>query len=194
MSQQNSLEIVPPVTFNAGETKEYAFTGSYFELIDCPNPVHVDLTDRNGSIRTRMKGAEASFYSKSVEFARITITSPTAQTIKFAYGSGEAGTRRSSGSVNVANVNGPFTQAAPAVTNASSQLLPANTSRRYLLIQNKDNAGLIYVTLNGAAATVANGLRLGPGESLELAGFCATGVISAIGSIANNPNVIVVEG
>lgn len=101
MSDQNSLEIVPPVAFTAGETKEWAFTGSYFELIDCPSPVDVDLTDRNGSVRTRMRGAEASFYSKSVEFGRIVITSATAQTIKFAYGSGEAGTRRSTGSVVV---------------------------------------------------------------------------------------------
>ena len=79
------------------------------------------------------------------------------------------------------------------VTNASAQLLAANTARQYLLIQNKDSAGTIYVTF-GAAATVANGVYIAPGGAYELTGAISTQPIFAIGSIANNPNIVTVEG
>ncbi len=97
-NETNSLDLVP-VTFAAGESRLFQMSGNYFELIDCPTPVDVVLSDLNGAQRCRMKQAEASFYSKDVDFSTIQITSAGAQTIRFAYGTGEAGTRRSTGSV-----------------------------------------------------------------------------------------------
>lgn len=193
MTQQNFIEIVP-VVFAAGESRLFHVSGSYFELIDATNPVDVVLSDVNGSQRGRMLAAEASFNLKNTEFNTIQITSATAQNVRFAFGSGEAGTRRAAGSVNVANVNGPFTQAGATVTTASAQLLAARTSRRYLLIQNKDATGDIYVNVTGVAAAAATGILVPAGGSLELAGFCPTAAIFAIGTIASNANITVVEG
>jgi hypothetical protein len=107
------------------------------------------------------------------------------------------GTQPVSGTVNVGNlpsVSSLFTQAGATVTNTSGQLLAARATRRYLMIQNRNTSGFIYVNLTGATATVANGIELGPGESYELSTFCPTAAITAIGSIASNPNVLVVEG
>ena len=100
MNVENSIEIVS-VTFGAGDSRLFAFTGEYFEVIDAPTPIDVVLSDFNGSQRARMGQASASFYSKGVKFGVIQITSSSAQTIRFAYGSGETGTRRSTGSVTV---------------------------------------------------------------------------------------------
>lgn len=96
--------------------------------------------------------------------------------------------------VNVVDVPAAFTQAQKTVTNASTQMLAANAARAYLLIQNNDAAGIVYVTLNGTAATVLNGIKLAPGASLEIQGHCPSGAINAIGSIATQSNVIAVEG
>lgn len=96
----NSIELIS-VTFGAGDSKLFSMSGNYFEIIDAPNPVDVILSAYTGEQRARMKDAAASFYSKGVEFGVIQITSATAQTIRFAYGSGETGTRRNTGSVTI---------------------------------------------------------------------------------------------
>lgn len=86
-----------------------------------------------------------------------------------------------------------FTNTNPAVTNASSVILAANAGRKFLMIQNKDAAGNIYIVF-GAAATVALGIKIAPGQTLTLDAKVPAGGINAIGDIANNPNVVVVEG
>lgn len=100
MSQQNNIEILSEL-FAAGEIKTFALSGEYFEVIDCTKPIDVVLSAISGAQLARMKQAQASSYSKSVSFGVIQIASGTAQTVRFAYGSGETGTRRSSGSVSI---------------------------------------------------------------------------------------------
>jgi hypothetical protein len=97
-------------------------------------------------------------------------------------------------SFTIAGQQGAFTQAAATVTNSSAQLVAANTARRYLLIQNKDASGDIFLNLAGVAATTANGIKVPAGGSLELAGYCPTAAVFAIGSIASNANIVVAEG
>lgn len=99
MSQQ-FLEIISQA-FAAGETKIFQVSGQYFELLDAPYPVNVRLTDRTGAVRGLMSAAEASFFMRSTDFETIELVSPNAQTIRFMYGSAEAGTRRSTGLVQV---------------------------------------------------------------------------------------------
>jgi hypothetical protein len=87
-----------------------------------------------------------------------------------------------------------FVNAQKTVTNASAQLLAGNTNRAYLLIQNNDAAGIVYIGFGAAAVTAANGIKLAPGASYELNSNITTSEIKAIGSIASNANVITVEG
>lgn len=130
------------------------------------------------------------------EFDRVVITAVQAQTVQFAIRLGNIVNYDAPpvGNVQVINTAGAFTQAAATVTTTAANLLAANPSRRYLLVQNKDAAGIVYVNLSGAAATVANGIAIEPGGSLEIQGYAPTGAVSAIGSIASNPNVVVVGG
>jgi hypothetical protein len=100
MRNQNSIEIISAV-FAAGQSRIFALSGEYFEVIDAPNPIDVVLSDFNGAQKARMVQAGAAFYSKGVAYGVIQITSATAQTVRFAYGSGETGTRRATGSVTV---------------------------------------------------------------------------------------------
>lgn len=89
---------------------------------------------------------------------------------------------------------GAYTQAAVAVTNASGLLLAANSARRTLLISNNSATGDIYLNLAGAAATVAAGHRIKAGDAMLLDRYPPAGAIYAIGSIANNPDIVVSEG
>lgn len=86
---------------------------------------------------------------------------------------------------------------AKTVTSGGGQLLPANPLRGSLEIQNNDSAGVIVVHVYGGTAILnpPNGIRIAPGGSWYWPPEnCPQGVINAIGSIASNPNVTVVEG
>jgi hypothetical protein len=87
-----------------------------------------------------------------------------------------------------------FAQSLKTVANTTGQLIAANSARSYLLIMNKDTSGTIYLMFGLSAATVANGLPLGPGQSYELNSNISSDAVQAIGSIASNTNVLVIEG
>ena len=113
MDRQNFIELIS-VPFQAGESRLFAITGQYFELIDATTPVDVVLSDAFGAQRGVMRQAEASFNLKNTEFSTVQLTSAAAQTVRFAYGTGEAGTRRAAGAVSIVGtvpVSGPLTDA-----------------------------------------------------------------------------------
>lgn len=101
---------------------------------------------------------------------------------------------RTYGVMTISNQQGAFTHTQVTVQNFNGGLKAPNANRRYLLIQNKDASGDIYVTTDGTAASTANGVKIAPGGSWELQGYVPTGWINGIGSIASNANVVVVEG
>lgn len=86
-----------------------------------------------------------------------------------------------------------FVNTAKTVTNASALLLAVNAARQYLLIQNKDNAGNIFINF-GSAATVNNGIRIVAGGNFESNGIVSTQQIFAIGDIASNAYIVTLEG
>ena len=98
------------------------------------------------------------------------------------------------GSVSISNTAGAFAHTQETVTNASGSMLAAKSNRRYLLIQNNDTLGNIFVRTDGTPATLVTGIKIGPGESLELTVYVPVGEITAIGDIASNANVLAVEG
>lgn len=99
-NQQPFLEILT-AAFGTGEIKPYAISGGYFEILDCAYPVTVNLIGLHGELKGIMRNAEASFYLKGGDYHTITIESPQAQLVRFAFGTSEAGTRRTAGVVQV---------------------------------------------------------------------------------------------
>jgi len=98
------------------------------------------------------------------------------------------------GNVTVTNTSGAVVDTDVTVTSASAQLVAAKAGRRYLLIQNKDAAGVVYISF-GKAAIVGKGIKIPAGGSYSAdANYCPNDQIFAIGSIASNANVVVVEG
>lgn len=191
------------LTITAGQTLEYFEPGDFFRLMDGPNPVSLIFYRNGAEINRAEKVGEG--YAESFGaggFDRYRITSETTQSIQFVSRLGNAVQydKAPTGDTNVVNTvtvkteNTAFTQSGKTVTNASTSLLAGKADRRYLLVQNNDSSGIVYITLDGTAATTGKGLRLLPGDAFEVQWPAPTGQIFAIGSVASNANVIAVEG
>lgn len=79
------------------------------------------------------------------------------------------------------------------VTQSAKIILPADPNRKFLLIQNADPAGNIWVAF-GIDASVNIGIKIpSGGGGLLLDNNVPTCAISAIGDVAANPFVTIVE-
>lgn len=178
-------------TIQAGGTLQFHEEADFFRVLEAGAPLDIYFY-RNGAEVGRAENVGAGYSEKFAQsFDKIVLHSEVSNAISTVTRLGNTVTydQPPNGAVN-----GSFEQTQETVTTASATLLAANTARRYLLIQNKDAAGDIYIRLDGVAATVDNGLKIEAGGALELDNFVATGEITAIGSIASNANVIAIEG
>ena len=186
-------------TLAAGATLEVVMTGDFFRLIAATAGVDVRYY-RNGSEVASAEGMEAGYAERVAGgFTGIRLTNPGAgaNAVKIVMRQGgDVSYDRSAGTVTV-DVLAPSrfvgANAQKTVANVAAELVAANTARSYLLIQNNDSAGIVYVNFGGVA-TAANGVKIAPGGSYELNCNVPTAAVSAIGSIASNVNVVVVEG
>jgi len=187
-------------TFGAAGAAKFSGVGNFFRLLATSVGAVTIRFFKNGAQIGEDVDSIYAGYAEAFEeeFDAIEIETAVAQTVKLVTRSGsKVDYNISSGAVNVTNmpaVNGAFAHTAQTVTSASAQMLAANGFRRYLLIQNNDASGDIFVRLDGTAATATTGIKLGPGASYECQGFVPTGAVTAIGSIASNANVLTVEG
>lgn len=185
-------------TFTAGQTVRQDGAGTFFRLLRTTGEVDI-VFYRRGAEVARAEGMEAGYSENIPEgFDALLIASASGQEVKWATRQGgEIRYDRIIGNVvvdNQASANGDFSNTAKTITTTEGQVLAANASRRYLLIQNKDNTGNIYIKFGAGAATVANGLKLEPGEAYEASQYVPANEVRAIGDIASNANVLVVEG
>ena len=183
---------------SAGARLEFYEPGDFFRLLDATFPVTITYYKKGQEIALA-EGVGEGYAEKfdRQEFDRYTITSVNAQTIQFAARLGNQINYDAppTGDVNILNKRGAMTQTVKTVTTTSAQMIAANPARSYLLIQNNSTTGDIYINVAGAAATVAGGVRIAAnGGSYELQDFNPTGAIFAIGTIASNANIIVLEG
>lgn len=190
--------MIETITINAGQRLEFYDRGDFFRLMEGVDPVQVTFYYNGQEVAEgdNVREGYAEKFDKG-EFDRISITSATTQVIQFVvrYGNVVSYDKTPEGDVNILNVNGAFSQAQKTVTNASAALFAAKATRRYLLIQNNDATGDVYITLDGTAATTAKGIKLAAGGgSYECQGYAPTDAINAIGSIASNANIVAVEG
>lgn len=88
-----------------------------------------------------------------------------------------------------------FSHATVTGSAVSQTLKAANAGRKFLLIQNRDAAINLFVGLDGAAATVAAGVKVAPGASLLLDVCVPSGAIAGICDGAmSGANILIVEG
>lgn len=184
-------------TMTAGQRLEFYERADFFRLMAATGTVVIDYY-RNGALVAEAENVGAGYAERFMNdgFDRVAITSATAQTIQIAMRLGNEVFYDTPpvGNVAVTNVSGAFTNTQATVTNASTTIDAASPARRYLLIQNNDATGDIYVRLDGGVATTLTGVKIPAGGSYELTGYVPTGAITAIGSIASNANVVIVEG
>lgn len=178
-------------SLNAGETKRFSVVGNTLRYKSGTGAVEAQA---NGGTVTLLPGQQITDTSR--RYSEFSVKNTGASAISGVMIAGDIDFKDDQfvGVVSVANVNGAFVNAEKTVTNASAQMLAANAARRMLIVQNKDAAGNIYVTLDGAAATLTNGIKIAPGSSLILDVYAPVGAVMAIGSIASNANIVVVEG
>lgn len=183
-------------TIQAGGLLEFHERGDFFRVMDADAALTVTFY-RNGAEVARGEDVGEGYAEKfegGNYFDRITVYSPTQQTVQLVARLGNVVAYDKAPTGQITLGQGLFSQSQQTVTNASGQLLAANGNRRYLLIQNKDASGAIFVNLAGAAATTDNGIKIEAGGSYECAGYVPSGAITAIGSLASNANVVTVEG
>lgn len=181
------------LNLTAGQSLDFNSVGNYFHLLESTAGVDISFL-LHGQEASRAQNMEFGFFAKPAGgFTGLRFESATTQTIKIALGFGDGGYNRTTGSVQIVGQANDFSQSQKTVTNASGLLLAANPSRKLLFIQNNDAAGIIYVALDGSPATTASGIKILQGGSLILDSHLPSGAVYAIGDIAGNVNVVVVE-
>jgi hypothetical protein len=185
------------LNLSAGVAVEFYEVADFFRILAAPA---VDITVifyRNGAEEGRAENVGAGYaenFSEAIDKVRIQSTGGGAVAFVSRIGGSVRYDTPPNGAVTVTNVNGAFSNTEKTVTNASAQLSADNAARRYLLIQNKDTAGAIYINFGALAATLANGVKVPAGGSYELQGYCSMDAIQAIGDIGSNANILIVEG
>lgn len=183
------------LTIKAGEKIEFGLRGSMVRIVRASVPLY--FASRNDDANFYLVEGEEARLEGGAIFTALDIwhDSGAEQSVVLAVGENAyMGSARVSGSVSISSpVNSAGSNTQKTVTSASGSLVAANPVRKFLAIQNKDTSGKVYINF-GAAATVANGLLIPAGGYFELNANMLTAEIFAIGDIANNANVVVVEG
>lgn len=186
------------LTLAAGVAVEFVDQADFFRVLDAATPDLTLIFYRNGKEVGRALNVGSGYAEqfRGGSFDKLRISSTAGGVVNFVtrLGNDIRYDKPPTGNVAVTNVNGAFTNAQVTVTNASTTIDAASPLRRYLLIQNNDATGDIYVRLDGVAATLLTGVKIPAGGSYEITGYVPNGAITAIGSIASNANVVIVEG
>lgn len=179
-------------TIAGGLVSTRLFSGAYFNILSATGPIDV-RTDK-----VNLKGLTAGQGFEKQPFQRLEITDASGASNVIRYVIADEGFIAGlTGNMTISSIvpvqSGSFANTDNTVTNASGILVAANTARKYLMVQNNSATGTIYLVF-GATATAALGIAISPGGNYEMNGAQSTQAIHAIGDIASNPDVLVVEG
>lgn len=125
----------------ANESREVAKSGEYFEVRNALflMPL-IELLDRSGGVVARLENMEQSDFVKPGRYETVRVTNgPTAQVVRMFCGSGDAGSRRTSGLVRI---------------DGESAVLTVDQPKRAVLL------GAAYEGLAGAIGVAATNTRL----------------------------------
>jgi hypothetical protein len=179
------------VYLTPGQSKILMVTGKFYRVQTATGAISVTRDD-GSTIGPLLPGQGET----GENFTRIIVTNTSGynNTVTLMIGDSNFIDNRLIGSVTVLNTGGSYIQASAVVTSISSKIIDSNADRRYLLIQNNDANGDIYLMLNGQEASLLGGLKVAAGASFELNNFVTNQAIFAIGSIALNGNITILEG
>lgn len=168
------IEIIK-ANFFAGEVKTFLMQGEYVEILECAYPIDVAMMDRSGAQLSTMRNAEASYFSRPGKYEVIQVTSASAQTVRLFVGSGDAGTRRTSGDVSV--VDGEKNRALAGGLYAAASFCEVPAVAKYSSVQifNPLASGKNLI-INGivGSSSVAGGI-VAYGSAVPLANLQAAG-------------------
>lgn len=174
--------ITQSIIFTAGQTVKFYELGNFLRVLNASANLTI-RTYKNGAILTEAVAVSAGYAEQFDEpYQAIEIYTATAQTVQIAsrLGSQVYYDQAPNGNVNITNTSGAFIQSRVSLTNVNQQVLAANTTRRYLMLQNNDASAIMRVTLDGTAATATSGFRIAAGGALDLSGFNTTSAINAM--------------
>lgn len=181
-----------------GASDSFPFQGNYIRVKTFAFHEGIDIeaedTDGAGLDFNLVEGEDVLL--EDTEFTRIRVTNKSGSETNIVLLVGKnvkVNSAKVSGSVAVTSnvpVRQSLGQTLSTVLSTANTLLAANANRNYLLIQNKDPVGSIYIHFS-ATATIANGIKIGPSETFILENNMHTGAVSAIGDISSNTNVVV---
>lgn len=174
----------------ANESREVAISGEYFEIRDAPFPIAlIELLDRSGGVINRLENPEQSDFVRSGSYETVRITNgPNAQIVRHFYGSGDAGSRRTSGLVQVIDggknrtisgksfMGGWYAVAVPGALSSLQLWNPPGSGVRLVVNQIQ-----MSVILDGAVAVSSHNAIAGTGV---LVGPVPNKLIGAPGSVA----------
>jgi hypothetical protein len=181
------------ITLAAGASLRVPVTAQFLRILAATGSFSL-ITD---TVNLSAVGVGDGFEKTPYSFLNFTDTSGAANTIRYVTADGgylNAPVTNTNITATKLPQSGSFANTQKTVTNASAQLVGANTGRQYLCIQNKDATGNVWINFGAGAATQANGLKIGPGQPFILEGVASTQAIQAIGDLATQSNIVVVEG
>lgn len=168
------------IAIGAGERIPLNLVGDFFHLLETTNPINIEFL-KLGAAQYTAKDMEFGFHVRPTGgFTGLVFTSAAAQTIKIAFGIGDGGYDRITGTVQIIGNQGAFAQGRISLTNVNQVLAAADANRKYTLLQNNDAAAVMRVNLAGVAATAGQGFRVPAGGTLELNGYQSTAAINVI--------------
>jgi hypothetical protein len=173
-------------TIQAGQTVKFTDQGNFLRVMSAVAALTV-RTYQTGRVLTESVGVGAGYAEEFSEaFDAVEIYSATTQAIQLVMrlGSKVYFDAPPTGNVNITNSNGAFTQSRSSVSNTNVQILPINTNRRYLLLQNNDPVQALRISIDGTPATATSGFRLEAGNTFEIPNYCVTNAINVIFEIA----------
>ena len=185
------------VQFNgaAGGLYQYTEDANFFRLLKAGGLVNLYFYI-GGRVVATAEGVRAGYAERFGEvFTSVEIQTPDAQTVQFVtrLGGQVDYDQPPESVVTVINTGGAVTQTAVNASGVSAQLLAAKPQRRYLLIQNQDAANAVFIRLDGAAVSAANGLKIPAGGSFVAESYTPTGEVTVIAA-AGTPLLNVIEG
>jgi len=168
------------VKIGAGLSDEFAFKGNYIRAKVAPYTLTIENMESAGrDVFTMSEGEVANF---NADFERLRVTNNGGSDAYFVLviaKDAELNSANLSGNITINN-NGAANQNRVSLTNVNQQILPANTGRKYLLIQNNDTSAVMRVRIDGVAATAGQGFRIPAGGTFEFESFNVTGAINCI--------------